>query len=96
MVRFSRARDVRGGRYLNTESVRVTSPRRTMSVRSAEVKSFVTDPISNTVSPLRARGTSRLARPCDTILRPPALTIPTTMPTLRRSASTLASIRLRI
>ena len=38
------------------------------------------------------RGSSRLARPCDTIRRPAGVTMPTTMPRLRRSVSTLVAI----
>jgi hypothetical protein len=69
------------GRSFATASSRPTSPRRTMSARSADVNTLVADPISNTVSPSSGRAVPSPADPTLTTVRfPVGSIIPTTMP----------------
>jgi len=72
------------GKYFATGSVNFTSPRRAISASRADVNTLVTEPISKTVSPVSARDSSWLNRPYGMIRRPPGVTMPTTIPTLRR------------
>lgn len=63
-------------------SVTLTSPRRAMSASNIAVKTFVTEPISKTVSGPTSRESPIASRPCRITRRPCRVTIPTTMPTL--------------
>ena len=89
-------RDLCAGRQeLAIESVSETSPRCTMSASTSDVKTFVTDRISNTVSAARRRSSPREVAGV-TIRRPFGSRTPTTIPTLCLSASIRLTRMLRI
>jgi len=76
------------GRYFATGSDSETSPRSTIPANSIDVKTLVSEPISNTVSPSTGRGSSLPIVPYATIRRKFGPTIPTTIPVAWRRTST--------
>jgi hypothetical protein len=77
-------------------SVKATSPRRTISISTSEVKTLVIEPISKTVLPSRGRLSSLARLPYETIRRPFESMIPTTIAMPRFSAPTRSVRILRI
>src|SRR5436305_12999042 len=92
------------GKYFATGSFNPTSFFSAISASSSAVNTFVTDPISNTVSPSRGCGSSKLRSPAEMILRPSDEIVPTTIPTpfcsppsalIRSAANLRISLSLR-